>query len=115
MATSLWKAAETVVGDLVAAGIRATMDPRSVNLPAVLVVPPQFDRETSCIGRALFTAFLITRGPGNADAWQSLDALLEQVSTVLAVDQIRPASYVLDDGAPLPALEIQWTVGLSWP
>lgn len=115
MTTSLWKSAQDTVDALRAAGIRATMDPRNLNLPAVLVVPPAIVLDVSCGGTARFTAYAVSRAPGNADAWKSVDGLLEQVAAVVDVEEVRPTQYTTDDTGALPALEIVWTSALSWP
>lgn len=113
--TSLWKAAEETVAELRAASIRCTMDVRNLNLPCILITPPSFVGDISCGGTATFTAWAISRGPGNADAWKSIDALLEQLAAVVDVEAVTTSQYTVDDTGALPALEIVWTKALSWP
>ena len=115
MTTSLWKAADETVQQLRAAGVRATMDVRNLNLPCVLVVPPAIVLDANCGGTATFTAYAVSRGPGNADAWKSLDELLEKTAAVIDVEEVRTSQYTIDETGALPALEIVWTQALSWP
>lgn len=113
--TSLWKVAEDTVTELRGAGIRATMDVRNLNLPCVLMVPPAFVGDISCGGTATFKALIISRGPGNADAWKSIDDILGQLAAVVDVEEVRPSEYTTDETGALPALEVVWTQALSWP
>lgn len=101
--------------ELAAVGVRATLDPRSVNPPCVLLIPPTMALDVSCGGTATFTAYALTRGPGNADAWKSLDQLTAQAYQVLPLEGFEPGSYAVDDGTPLPAFILTWTEALTWP
>ena len=103
------------VTDLTDAGIRATTDPRKVNVPAVLVLPPRLDLDVACGGTATCQAMAITRGPGNADAWKSLDDLVGKVAGVVDLESIEPTSYALDDTSALPAYALNWTKAIEWP
>lgn len=113
--TSLLDLMLEAVDDLQVAGVRATSDPRNANPPCVLVRPPSFVADVSCGGTATLQALCITRGPGNADAWRSIDDLAGQVSKVIAIEQIEPAEFQPDNGAPLPAYLLTWTKAISWP
>lgn len=113
--TSLWKAAEEAVEELRAAGVRATMDVRNLNLPCVLIIPPAIVLDVNCGGTAKFTAYAISRGPGNADAWKSIDELLDKVAAAVDVEEVRPTQYTIDETGALPAFEVVWTRVLSWP
>ena len=98
-----------------AAGIRATMDPRSVNPPCVLMTPPDFDLNVNCGGDAEFRAVILAPPPANLDAWRTLDDLAAQVAAVIPVERIRPSQYGVDDSGAIPALELTWQQALSWP
>lgn len=103
------------VVELTAVGIRATLDPRSVNPPCVLLIPPTMALDVAGGGTATFTAYALTRGPGNADAWKSLDQLTTQAIEVLPLESFEPGSYAVDDGTPLPCFTLTWTEALTWP
>lgn len=98
-----------------AGGVRATLDPRSVNPPCLLLIPPTMALDVSCGGTATFLAYAITRGPGNLDAWKSLDDLVSKAAAILPLEAFEPGSYALDDGTPLPCLILTWTEALTWP
>jgi hypothetical protein len=106
---------EQTLADLDSAGVRATMDPRNLNPPGVLVVPPEFDLDVGCGGTGNFSAFVVAPGPANLDAWRALDALAAQTATAIPVERIRATFYTPDDTSRLPALELTWTRALSWP
>ena len=53
---------EQVVRDLNAAGIRATSDPRSVNPPCVLIVPPGYTMDGLNMVTADFEALVLAPG-----------------------------------------------------
>lgn len=113
--TSLHDLMTDTVTELQQSGIRATDDPRSLNPPAVLVLPPRLDLDVSCGGTATCQAVAITRGPGNADAWKSLDDLVGRVANVVPLESIEPTSYALDNTAALPAYALNWTKAITWP
>jgi hypothetical protein len=113
--TSVIKALEGWADQLTQNGIRVTLDPRSANPPCLLLLPPSMALDVSCGGTATFTAYALTRGPGNADAWRSLDDLTADAATVLPLESFEPGSYAVDDGTPLPAFILTWTEALTWP
>jgi hypothetical protein len=106
---------QAYVDALNAAGIRATMDPRNVNPPCVLLNPPSVVLDIACGGTATFTAYALTRGPGNADAWRSLDALVTDAYGVLPLESFEPSSYAVDETSALPAYLLNWTEAITWP
>ena len=108
-------ALEGYLADLKGASIRATMDPRSVNPPTVLLVPPTFDLTVNCGGDAEFRALVLAPPPANLDAWRVLDDLAAKVADVIPIERIRPTQYGVDDTGALPALELSWQLALSWP
>ncbi len=98
-----------------AAGIRATCDPRSLNPPCVLLIPPTFAADVADGGTGVFTAYVITPGPGNLDAYKALDTMTSAVADVIPVLTIEPGSYAVDATVPLPAFVLTWTEALTWP
>lgn len=79
----LQTAAAEVVEALRAAGIRVTEDPRSVNPPAVLVMPDVTIRNTTREVTVTLRVILIAPGPGNLDALRKLDVMADQVIPAL--------------------------------
>jgi hypothetical protein len=113
--TAILDATVKLTEDLRAAGIRATMDVRNLNLPTLLVVPPVWVADLMCGGTASFVIYALTRGPANLDAWKSLDTLLAEVSKVVdEVREVRPTSYDPEGNGGLPALEITFDHSLTW-
>ena len=106
---------EGYLTDLKGAGVRATMDPRSVNPPCVLLTPPDFDLDVNCGGTAEFRAVVLAPPPANLDSWRVLDDLAAKVADVIPIERIRPTQYGVDDTGALPALELSWQLALSWP
>jgi hypothetical protein len=100
---------------LASEGVRATLDPRNVNPPCVLLTAPAVVLDVSCGGTATFTAYALTRGPANADAWLSLDELVTKVAAVVPLESFEPGSYAVDDTSPLPCFTLTWTEALTWP
>lgn len=93
-----------IVGLLDAAGVRATADPRSAQPPCVLVTPPARDYTLGCGYSADWRLMALVPGPGSADAWAALDALVDDVVDALDVERAEPTAYTLAAGGdPLPA------------
>lgn len=113
--TAIIDATIALTEELRAAGIRATMDIRNLNLPTLLIVPPQWVADVMCGGTATFVVYALTRGPANLDAWRSLDGLLSELSKVVDdVREVRPTSYDPEGSGGLPALEITFAHSLTW-
>jgi hypothetical protein len=106
---------ERIAGELNAAGIRATIDPRAVNPPCVLLVPPAVVLDLNCGGTAEFTALVIVPSPANSQAWRLADRIAADASAVIPVERIEPSSYAVDDTGALPALSLSWQGAVSWP
>ena len=106
-----------VVDALKAAGIRATDDPRQLNLPCVIIGPPSIpDLDTGYSGLATVTAYVVGLPPGNLASWRVIDDLAEQVGRVVDVESLSPVQYQHEAGKdPLPALQLTWTRQLNWP
>jgi hypothetical protein len=97
--------------------IRATMDPRSVNPPCVLLTPPSLEININRGASAEFTALALVPGPGNADAFAALDRLTQDVCRNILVnaERITPVEYSPDDSPGYPAYQIEWSASLDWP
>jgi hypothetical protein len=64
-----WQAkADDMLAALKAAGIQATMDPRKVNPPCALIVPPDLERVVAQGVYAAWTVHLIAPGAPDMDA-----------------------------------------------
>lgn len=110
-----FQVAEQYATVLSAAGIRATTDPRDVVPPCVLFTPAdQVDIDRGCGGTAQMSALLLVRGPGQGDAWQTLEQFVAKVIELLPAEQIRSTSYSLDDSGSMPAYELSWTATVDW-
>lgn len=107
--------AEQWAGVLSTAGIRATTDPRDVVPPCVLFLPPeQVDVNLYCGGTADMRAVLLSRGPGQVDAWRTLETTLPAILDLLPVETVRSTTYQIDSSGPMPAYELQLTATVSW-
>jgi hypothetical protein len=94
-------------------GIRAAVDTRDLNPPAVLVIPPdmawRFARDT---WDATWRLLLVVPNTGSGQDLVALDALIGQVRDALGgAPTTGVARTVSIDGAhdPLPAYELSWT------
>lgn len=96
-------------------GMRVTMDPRNLNPPCVLFVPPRVELDSNCGGVATFKAFFIAPGPANLDAWRVVDKMAAMAAPVLNIETLDPSSYGVDDTGVLPALEATWEGNVTWP
>jgi hypothetical protein len=112
MATDVLATMQGYVDALTAGGVRATLEPRDINPPAVIIRPPtlhyRFGR--GCIG-ADWTARLYLPDPGTFEALkiatQQLDAI-QQALGFAVVDAV-PGDFTLMDGATVPGYTLTWT------
>lgn len=110
--TSFARALE-LVEILTAAGVRATVDPRSATPPVVLVTPPERTYDTNCGYTARWHLWALVPGPGNADAFVALDGLVDAVAALLPVERAEFMSYALTPDAPtLPAYRLEIVEGV---
>lgn len=91
------------------AGIRATIDPRDVNAPAVWVSPRQIDHDILAGGTVTVDLWLVAPDNGTPRALAVLDEMLSAVLGV--VDPDAPTSLaeslkLPDSPAPLPAFRV---------
>ena len=97
-----------------AAGVPATVDPRSATPPCVLVTPPGRVYDLGCGYTAAWQLMALVPGPGNADAFKKLDELAGLVAGVVDVRSMTFQSYVLAaDNPPYPAYRIEFEEALD--
>jgi len=112
MAADVLALLQQAVDRLTAAGVRATLDPRDLNPPAVLIRPPtlhyRFGR--GCVGLD-WSARLYLPDPGTADALRLGLDQLEQAQAALggAVTTATPGDFTLMDGATVPGYTLTWS------
>jgi len=112
-------AVQDVVDRLVAGGVRAVLDERDINPPAVYVAPPaiawrfghgDFD--------AKFTVWCVTNAAGRSVDLVNLGDLVDQVAAALNLVTVRgdPADLVIPhQAAPLPAYRLTWGERIRQP
>lgn len=112
MVTDVLGSMRAYVAQLEGAGVRATLDPRDINPPAVLIRPPtlhyRFGR--GCVA-ADWQARLFLPDPGTEGALKLAYPLLEQISAALegAPTSATPADFTLADGATVPGYQLSWS------
>jgi hypothetical protein len=96
---------------LEAAGITATVDPRSATPPCVLIPPPERIYDVACGYTARWQPVVLVPGIGNADAHKQLDELVDACAVVLpSVERAALISYVLSPDAPsVPAYRLEFS------
>jgi hypothetical protein len=96
--------------------IRATLDPRNVVPPCVLLNPPSLTLDLNCGGTASYTAHVIAPGAGNTDAWKLLDEMTAKVVGILnEVESIEPTSVSVDGTGDMPAFLLSWSASVDYP
>lgn len=107
-------AAGVIVDKLVAAGLRATMDPSALNPPAVLVVPPRRTYDIGCGYTATWTLHAIAPAPtgGDRNTWGALDDLVDGIAAVFPVSEAIAGAYVLGPNTH-PSYLVNFTEGIS--
>lgn len=113
MAAILVDATDRILARLKAAGLRAFIDPRSVNPPCVLVLPPTM---TFLFGKggysADYTLLAVSSSTDKRTQWTELSALITDTQQALgwAVTTVRPADvWSADQTTLLPGYEMTWT------
>jgi hypothetical protein len=112
-------AVQDVVDRLVAGGVRAVLDERDLNPPAVYVAPPavawrfghgDFD--------ATFTIWCVTGSAGRSVDLVNLGELVDRVAAALNLVTVRgdPADLLIPhQAAPLPAYRLTWAERIRQP
>jgi hypothetical protein len=112
MAADVLAQMATYVAQLQAGGVRATLDPRDINPPAVLIRPPvlhyRFGRGCVAVD---WTARLYLPDPGTLDALRIALPELDKIQAALgyAIAQAVPGDFTLLDGATVPGYTLTWT------
>ena len=102
-------AAAAIVARLKAAGLRATVDERDINPPAVWVKPPTLVFRFGKGWSAAWTLQAVVPDTGRNNALAALGALIEKVQTAMdwAVVTATPIALIIPGGAaPLPGYEM---------
>lgn len=103
-----------LVEALEAAGITATVDPRSATPPCVLVAPPALTYDTGCSATAVWQLFALSPPGANADMWVALDSMADAVADVLPIERLDYVAYSLSPDVPaLPAYRLSFTQGVD--
>ena len=102
------------VARFAAAGITATADPRNVNAPALLVLPPVLRFAFANRADAVFTGYIIGIGAGVLETLESVSPLLDAArKAVTALEAFPMDSPAGDSGNYRPTYSINWTVTLK--
>jgi len=94
------------------AGVRATIDPRDLNPPGVLVAAPTFRWTFGGRLSVDYRLLVVVPSAGAANDLKAIGALLDQISAVLAGAPVTATPSAWPDaggGDPLPAYELAWT------
>lgn len=111
--TSIRTAAEDVRDQLLAAGLRATLDHADLNPPACLVNPPALEW-TFGAGQytATWSVLCVVAGGHRGTALGELGDLVDAAAAALGYrpTSARPVDVTLPDGGlPLPGYELTWS------
>lgn len=107
--------ADTLTGladTLTAAGVRATIDARDLNPPAVLVAAPVIRWAFGNRMEVDYRLVAVVPDAGTGPALKALSGLLDDVSAALGGAPLTATPMPYADpggGNPLPAYEITWT------
>ena len=102
-----------IVAKLTAQGVRATTDPSALNLPGVMVYPPNRRNNLACGFSAEWSLYAIAPAPTGSGAGASfgiLNQLADDVAAVLPWESMVRVGYPLG-GNVLPAYLITYTEG----
>jgi len=107
------RAAE-IVDTLIAAGVRASTDPQTVAVPAVLVPPPRREFNIGCGYTAHWELPALAPAPigANHTTWADLDRLVTVAADVLPVEEA-PLVTVNLAGTDYPAYLLRWSEALA--
>lgn len=106
--------AKQLADDLKDAGISSSIDPRKLKLPGILIVPlPDltFDILDGSSVEAVYKAWAIAGGTGDAATAEKLEELVMGASEVLNIETTRLGAYQLPQASdPFPAVELTLTL-----
>lgn len=109
-------ALQDVATALKGAGLSATVDPRNLNLPGVLVAPATFDFERLSSSAWTLEAdlYLVARDTGHGNALRSLGDMLDRLRDLWPVPEAQAISIDLPNhGGSLPALIVTITASVT--
>lgn len=109
---NLQEAAQGIVDALKAGGVRATLDPRDVNPPCVLVRPPDLAyRFRYGDWDATWKAWALTPDAGRGQVLKAFGPMLAAVQDALGgvVTAATPEDVTLPDGSTIPGYALSWT------
>jgi hypothetical protein len=101
-----------VVDQLTAAGIRATADAADLNLPAVLVKPPELDfRFKAGTEQGTWAIYALVPDTLSYTALDTLGDLIDRTRAALAgkVATGRPVDFITLEGVSVPGYELTFT------
>ena len=113
----IWSSMEHYRDALVAAGIRATVDPGRVDPPCVLIVPETGEFNVMCDGDAHTEWVLWVLGgqPGRVDTMRALSRTVAGVLQTLQISgRAEWTTYRTDDGDAWPACRLSFETVSSW-
>lgn len=113
MGAILVDATDRIVARLKAAGLRAFIDPRAVNPPCLLVLPPTMSFSFGRGGySADYTVLAVSSSTDKRTQWMELSDLITRTQEALGwmVTMVRPADvWSADQSTLLPGYEMTWT------
>ena len=104
-------AAQAIVDELVAGGVRGVRDFRDVNPPCVLVLPPTVHYRFGKCHSGDFEVWAIVADTGQKASLDALDALTSKAQAALGGRAVTgtPDSYASPDGGTFPIYRMTWT------
>lgn len=107
---TLFAATEALVQQMLDVGLRATLDPRRVDPPCVLVPRPSAEPVgNGCANMiAQWDVQLIGRGPDQPNAFRQLSELVDAVTSTFGplIVAIEPDTYPLNEAAEAPSYRV---------
>lgn len=114
---AIYQDAAEIRDRLIAAGVRATTDPRRVTPPCVLVAPQEVEFEAMCPGEGPtdWVLHCLSAPPGGEDALKSISQLVAAVLGVYPDAQdARLGSYQTDQGDAWPTIDVGLRTVSTW-
>lgn len=112
LVTDILGTVDAVIAALEAGGVRATIDGRDLNPPAVLVRPPVLTyRYGKGYADAEFSVWAVVPDTGMRASFQALGALLDEIQQSIGfiATTARPDSVTLVDGSTVNGYVLTWT------
>jgi hypothetical protein len=108
---------EQIAASLIAAGVNATVDERTLNAPGALVNagPISYNRLSNRVRELAVDVSLIARDTGTGTALDHLATMLDAAATVFPIRDATPQNLALPNlgGDPLPAVVFRITVEIT--